>query len=129
MITFSLDGLAYATGVLTTITSSMGFKSASVALVNGTDVSAATNIGQLFDPTSGPYSGLQVRSCLITVETAAINFTIDGSTPTVTTGTNVGHQLTAGQSYVISGEGNVRNFRCINAVAGSGAIVKFTMMR
>ena len=128
-VSFNFDGIAYASGVLSTITAAQTFKSASVASSAGTDISSAANIGRLFDPTDGIAKGLQVRAALITVEIAPINFTMDGSTPTVTAGTNLGHQLAAGQSYVISGENNVRNFQCINAVASSGAIVKFSMMR
>jgi hypothetical protein len=129
MWTFASDGEAFASCVLSTITSSQGFKNAAVAQIAGTDISAAANIGQLFDPLTGWASGLQVNAALITCETAAINFTMDGTTPTATAGTNIGHQLGAGQSYVISGGNNVRKFRCINAVAGSGAVVKASMLR
>lgn len=49
---------------------------------------------------------------------------MDGTTPTVTEGTGAGHILDVGQSYVVRGVEAVRNFRCINAVASSGASVK-----
>lgn len=67
------------------------------------------------------------KSALLTVEAAAINFTQDGTTPTITAGTNFGHQIASGQSYVISGWHNIRKFQCINAVAASGAIVKYSL--
>lgn len=69
----------------------------------------------------------QPKACLLTVEAAAINFTQDGTTPTVTAGTNYGHQIASGQSYVVSGWNNIRNFQCINAVNASGAILKYSL--
>jgi hypothetical protein len=73
-------------------------------------------------PTTGSFLGKQARAVLISVETADVRFCLDGTTPTVT----VGHLLALGQSYEITGEQNVANFRCMNAVAGSGATVKCT---
>jgi hypothetical protein len=70
--------------------------------------------------------GVPMRAALITVETADIRFTLDGTTPTITAGTAVGHLAASGQSYVVRGYDNIRNFKCINAVAGSGAVVKCT---
>jgi len=67
------------------------------------------------------------KSALFTIEAAAINFTQDGTTPTVTAGTNFGHQAANGQSFVITGQDNLNNFKCINAVASSGAIVKYSL--
>lgn len=67
------------------------------------------------------------KGALITVETAAINFTIDGTKPTATAGTNFGCQIGSGQSYVIAGWNNIRNFKCINSVNASGAIVKYQL--
>lgn len=69
------------------------------------------------------YQGRIAKAVLITVETAAIRFTMDGSTAVVTaTGGGVGHLMDVGQSYVVRGTISVRNFRCINAVASSGAV-------
>ena len=75
-----------------------------------------------------PCSGLKAKACLITVETASIKFTESGATPTITAGTNHGHQVDAGQSFVIRGWANVARFKCINAVASNSAIVKYSMM-
>jgi hypothetical protein len=69
----------------------------------------------------------QPKAALITVETASINFTLNGSVPTVTAGTNFGLTMTAGQSYVIRGAVNVRKFACINSIAASGAIMKYEL--
>lgn len=67
------------------------------------------------------------KAALITVETAAIKFALSGTKPTATAGTNYIHQMDAGQSYVIRGWQNIKNFKCINAVASNGAIVKYTL--
>lgn len=72
-------------------------------------------------------AGLQPKAALITVTTAALNFTMDGTTPTVTAGTDHGHTIDAGQSYVIRGYAAIRNFKCINAVATNGAILKYSL--
>lgn len=72
-------------------------------------------------------TGVQPKAALITVKTAAIQFTLSGVTPTVTGGTNHGHQMDAGQSYVIRGYSNIRKFKCINAVNLNGAIVEYSM--
>ena len=73
-------------------------------------------------------TSVQPKAALITVKTAAIQFTLSGVTPTVTGGTNHGHQMDAGQSYVIRGYSNIRKFRCINAVASNGAIVEYSLL-
>ena len=67
------------------------------------------------------------RAALITVETAEINFTLDGTNPTLSAGTNYGCKLYSGQSYVVSGWHNIRRFRFINSVAGNGAVVKYQL--
>lgn len=76
---------------------------------------------------SNKVAGLKPKAALITVETAPIKFTLDGTNPTATAGTNFGHQMDAGQSYVVRGWSNIRKFRCINAVASNGAIVKYSL--
>lgn len=67
------------------------------------------------------------KAALITVETAAIKFSLSGSAPTATAGTSYIHQMDAGQSYVIRGWQNIKNAKFINAVASNGAIVKYTL--
>lgn len=68
----------------------------------------------------------QVKRAVISVETAAVNFTIDGSTPSVTSGINCGHLLNVGDILTLNDINEIRNFRAINAVASSGAILKVT---
>lgn len=101
---FDLEGSALAYEKLSAITSSTGFTS--------TYTSHATY--------GAP------RAALITIETAAIRFCIDGTTATVTSGTGACHLMNAGDSYVIRGTGNISRFRAINAAAGNGAEIHVT---
>jgi len=64
------------------------------------------------------------QTALIKVETATVNICIDGSTPTVAAGTNVGMQLASGQSWLLDDSNNVENFRVINTADASGSVVK-----
>jgi hypothetical protein len=68
----------------------------------------------------------QVKRAVISVETAAINFCVDGSTPTVTSGTHQGHLLQVGDVLTLNDITEIMMFRCINAVASNGAVVKVT---
>lgn len=99
---FDVEGDAQAYEKLSTITSSTGFTAAKIQ-------------------TAG---GAQARAALISVETAAVRFTLDGTTPVVTATSNgTGHLLNAGDSYVIRGANNIKRFRAINAVDGNGALI------
>lgn len=89
--------------------------------------SIATTASIGFTSTYYSYGNLPCKAALITVETADIRFTLDGTTPVVTaTGGGVGHLMVSGQSYVVRGWENIRQFRCINAVGSSGAVVRAT---
>jgi hypothetical protein len=70
----------------------------------------------------------QAMGALLTCENETVNFTFDGTAPTAIAGTNVGHALAAGNSYVIRGIHNLRNFQCIDAVASSAGTVKVTIL-
>lgn len=66
----------------------------------------------------------------ITIETAAIRWTVDGTTPVVTaTSGGTGHLANAGDVITLEGEDAIKKFRCINAVASSGALVFVTLFR
>ena len=65
----------------------------------------------------------RAKMALISVETGAIRFTMDGTTPVVTGGTEVGHLLDIGQSYEIPGHIAIKNFLCINEANGNNAEV------
>jgi len=110
MRVFSIEGVADQFETIGTTTSSIGFTSSKIL------------------PTTGDFAGKKARAALISVETADVRFTIDGTTPTVTSGTGAGHLLVAGMFYELTGENNVSNFRCINAVANSGAKLKCTYL-
>ena len=77
-------------------------------------------------PTTGNHVGKKAKAALISVETADVRFTLDGTTPTITAGTGAGHLLPSGGEYEIKGTANVANFKVINAVDASGAVVKCT---
>jgi hypothetical protein len=111
MRVFPIDGVADQHERLSaTLTASVGFTSSKIL------------------PTTGDFIGLRARSALISVETADIRFTIDGTTPTTTALGGIGHLLQVGSSYEINGEQNIENFRCINAVASSGSILQCTYL-
>ncbi len=64
---------------------------------------------------------------LITCEDETVHITFDGTPPTAAAGTNIGHALSAGDSYVLRSGPNVRNFQCIDAVSGSAGTIKVTV--
>lgn len=109
MRVFDISGIAEGFETLTTATA-VGFTAAKIL------------------PTSGAFTAIKARAAIISVEVADIRFTIDGTTPTVSAGTGAGHLLSSGASFIITGERNVANFLCINAVASSGAVVKCTYL-
>ena len=67
---------------------------------------------------------MQARRAVITVEVGAINFTFDGTTPTLTSGTYQGHVLNVGDVLTLNDTVEIHQFRCINAVASNGAVLK-----
>lgn len=67
------------------------------------------------------------KALLITVETAPVHVTLSGTTPTATAGTNHGTTLTAGQSWVIRGIDNIRNFKVINETNANNALLKYAL--
>ena len=80
----------------------------------------------IMQPTSGIFKGDHAVGALITVEDNTVNIAIHGGAATATSGTNVAHAMTAGQSKVLESPHEVRNFRCIDAVAGTTGKVKVT---
>jgi hypothetical protein len=128
MEVFSYTGEAFATGYFgsTTTATATGFKGADKIIVAGTDVTSTTP-GEVFEPLRGAFSGLRAKAARISAESFAIVYTIDGTTPTVTAAGSYGHVVAVGGTVDIMGENNIRNFKCMNAVASSGAIVRFSM--
>jgi len=80
----------------------------------------------LLEAVDGIEGNRMAARAVITVDTAAINFTTDGTTPTVTTGTHQGHLLNPGDVLTLNDITEIRQFKCINAVASNGAVVKVT---
>ena len=64
---------------------------------------------------------IKAKSALVTVETQAIRFTLNGSAASATNG----HKLSADQSMWIEGFQNVDGFRCIS-LTDNTAVVKIT---
>jgi hypothetical protein len=125
MEVFSYLGEAFATGYIGSISSAKGFKDAGKIIINNTDVSTVTS--EVFEPLHGAFSGLRAKAARVSVETASIVYTIDGTTPTITAAGSYGHIVAAGATVDILGENNIRNFKCIDAAGGSTAVVRFTM--
>jgi hypothetical protein len=72
-----------------------------------------------------PYGDdFDAQGALIKVESAAILFTLNGSVPTVSTGTNIGMKMDPGESIYLDDIQNIKNFKCINSANANGAIVK-----
>ena len=67
------------------------------------------------------------KALFFTVEAASITYSIDGTTPTATGSTNLGHQLANGGSEVIRGWQNIQNFKAINTTDANGARMKYTL--
>jgi hypothetical protein len=99
--------LAYAHEKITTLTASTGLTAATY------DVLGA----------------LHPEEALITVETGAIRYTYDGTTPTTSLTSAVGHVCQANDSIQLLGYQNITRFRAINETAGSGAELRVTYSR
>jgi hypothetical protein len=69
----------------------------------------------------------QAKTVLISCETAAVNYTLNGSPPTATAGTNLGHKIAVGEWLSIEDGLNIRGFQAINAVNASGSVLKYTL--
>lgn len=67
------------------------------------------------------------KACLLTVETADIRFCLDGTLAGTTALSSMGHIMSSGQSYAIKGLVNIKKFSAINAVNGSGSVIKYTL--
>lgn len=68
---------------------------------------------------------LRAEEVLITVEAQPIRWTIDGTTPTVTAGTGLGHVVAAGGSLTITGYDNIKAFQMIRE-GGTDAVIQAT---
>jgi hypothetical protein len=64
---------------------------------------------------------------LIYAKTAAVNYTVTPEAPTATAGTDIGIYLDLGLHADVLGEDDIQTFKAINAVASSGALVRFCL--
>lgn len=115
MPTTYVNGTRQAYGVekVSTLTSSTGLTEANY--LQNVDIAGA--------------SARQAQEVMISVETGAIRYTVDGTTPTTTATTGIGHLAQPGDILVIAGYQNIKNFRAINAVASNGAELRVTFYR
>ena len=94
-------------------------------LTSATALSAATY--NKADTTHLEYSGVKHPiGAEITVETADIRYTTDGTTPTVTVGTALGHIKGAGEIIYLTSYDEIVAFLAINAVGSNGAAIVVT---
>ena len=75
-------------------------------------------------PTSGDYKGMNAKAVLIRAEDQDMNFSIHGTDPTASAGTNVGIKLKEDDSYVIRNTVNIKNFKIIDRVSGTTGTCK-----
>ncbi len=106
---YDLEGISSQEELLsTTLTAAVGFTSSKVCV----------------DASGG---GTRcAKSALISVKTAGVNCSYV-ETPTVSTDTDMGHTLNAGDSFFVRGAENVKSFKCINLTASNGAKVFVTL--
>ena len=72
-------------------------------------------------------NNVRASAAFASVETADVRCTFNGTTPTTTAGGSVGHLFLSGTFINILENSDVKGFKCINAVDGSGAVVKVTI--
>jgi|WetSurMetagenome_2_1015567.scaffolds.fasta_scaffold323955_2 hypothetical protein len=77
-------------------------------------------------PTSGPYSGKKAIKAQCIVLTNTANWTVDGTTPTQTGGTNVGMPTIANMTVEVYGYADINRFRAIDATASSASTLHCT---
>ena len=94
-------------------------------LTSSTGLTAATYDVSITSGTTGEFDRIRHPSkALVQCEGFTIKWTVDGTTPTVTAGTNIGFLAAVGDFIEIEGYENIAKFRCINAVASSGSSIQ-----
>lgn len=87
-------------------------------------LTVADSVKQFTAATIAPTTGEPANRAVVTVETAALRYTTDGTAPTTTDG----HLLNAGDYVVVDGVSNVANFKAIRTT-GSSATIQCTYER
>lgn len=100
-------------------------------LTSAKALTAATyNVGQTSSDSYNRYDKVRrPEEALIQVKSGAINWTIDGTAPTATAGTDVGFISSPGDLISLQGYGAIAGFQAINAVASNGAKVEVVYFR
>ncbi len=98
-----------------------GGKYETITVDGTTKVLTSTN----YKPTTGPYNGMEASSVLITVETKAIRFTVDGTTPVAGT---TGHLLQVGDSLSIEGFTDIKRAKFTEEVVGENGKIQVTYL-
>lgn len=110
---------AYAQETVGTLTSAIGGTASTYNVARSAQAGGSDHFDRIRRP----------EQAFITIETAAIRWTVNGTTPTTTATTGVGHLAAAGDTIVISGYQNIANFLAINAVNASGAALRISYFR
>jgi hypothetical protein len=112
---------AYAHEKITNLSASTALTAATYDATQGTQIgSPDSGAGNSYRPPAHP------EEALITVETGAIRYTYNGTTPTTSASTAIGHICQANDSIQLLGYQNIVRFRAINETAGSGAELRVT---
>ncbi len=78
------------------------------------------------EPMTGPLAGKKAIKALVYVKAAAVNYTVDGTEPTQSGGTDIGMYAAAGSTITVLGYHDIGTFRCIDATAGSASDLRVT---
>ena len=73
------------------------------------------------------FAGMHAKRFLGIVETATLGWSVDGTIPTVSGGTNNCLVAFAGSTLTVDVDDNIDNLKMINATASSGTKVRFTL--
>ena len=112
------------TGVIFVKSPSAAFTTTGETLTGGTSTGTVAIIQDFISINPGrPHP----KALLITAEVADIRCTISGIKATTTATQSYGFLITNGQSWVVRGLTNIRNFKTINAVASNGAILHYAL--
>ena len=81
----------------------------------------------MISPDAGDLNGAKPVAALLTVEDNSINFTLHGVPPTHVGSSNIGHQMDAGESFIVKGITAISSLECIERTEGSLGKVKITI--
>ena len=107
-----LPGIPGASERITTFTSAKGLTAATYNLVQ--------TVNDPYQKTRHPVAAL------VTVAVGAMKWTSDGTTPTVTAGTAIGHIAGIGDLIPLTSYQEIQRFLAINEVASNGAVLDVT---